>query len=110
MKKIAFILLLLISCKKVEIQPTSNKDIFANTQTTLSGDSDLSFKLDSAGIYIFKLSDKNTGQVLTKERITGKAGENTIKIYVRSLNSKYLYLTLSNENNTLLKETTIIIN
>lgn len=110
MKKIAFILLLLISCKKVEIQPTPNKDIFANTQITLSGDSDLPFKLDSSGIYIFKLSDKNTGQVLTKERITGKAGENTIKIYVRSLNSKYLYLTLSNENNTLLKETTIIIN
>lgn len=110
MKKIAFILLLLISCKKIEIQPAPNKDIFTNTQTTLSGNSDLTFKLDTAGIYVFKLSDKNTGQVLTKERIIGKVGENTIKIYVRSLTSKYLYLTLSDGNNTLLKETTIIIN
>lgn len=110
MKKIALILLLLMSCKKIEITPTPNKDIFATTQTTLSDNSDLLFKLDTAGTYILKLSDKNTGQVLTKERIVGKAGENNIKIYIRSLNSKYLYLTLSDGRNTLLKETTIIIN
>ena len=103
-------MLLLISCKKVEIQPTPNKDIFTNTQNVLSDNSDLVFKLDTAGIYVFKLSDKNTGQVLTKERFIGKTGENTIKIYTRSLTSKYLYLTLSDGRNTLLKETTIIIN
>jgi hypothetical protein len=112
MKKILFILLLLVSCKKIEVQPTPLQvtDIFSVAESTVTNSSDISFKLDKAGVYIIKLIDKNTEQVVTKERINGKVGTNTIKIYTRALPVKYLYLVLSDENNVQLNKTTIITN
>lgn len=112
MKKLLFILLLLVSCRKVNIQPEPPQvpDIFSVTESTVTNNSDISFKLDKAGIYIIKLIDKNTEQVVTKERINGKVGTNTIKIYTRALPVKYLYLVLSDENNVQINKTTIITN
>jgi len=112
MRKLLFILLLLVSCRKVDIQPEPPQvpDIFSVTESTVTNNSDISFKLDKAGIYIIKLIDKNTEQVVTKERINGKVGTNTIKIYTRALPVKYLYLVLSDENNVQINKTTIITN
>lgn len=112
MKKLLFILLLLVSCRKIDVQPIPPQvpDVFSVTESTVTNNSDISFKLDKAGIYIIKLIDKNTEQVITKERINGKVGTNTIKIYTRALPVKYLYLVLSDENNVQINKTTIITN
>ena len=112
MRKLLFILLLLVSCRKIDVQPIPPQvpDVFSVTESTVTNNSDISFKLDKAGIYIIKLIDKNTEQVITKERINGKVGTNTIKIYTRALPVKYLYLVLSDENNVQINKTTIITN
>ena len=112
MKKLLFILLLLVSCRKIDVQPIPPQvpDVFSVTESTVTNNSDISFKLDKAGRYIIKLIDKNTEQVITKERINGKVGTNTIKIYTRALPVKYLYLVLSDENNVQINKTTIITN
>jgi len=113
MKKILLILLLILgSCKKIDIpspQPQSI-DIFKTTESTITKDSDISFTLNKSGIYVFKLVDKNTNQVITKEKINGKVGVNTIKLYIRAIPVKYLYLILDDEGGNQINKTTIIIN
>ena len=114
MKKILFILLLALgSCKKSDIptpQPPQEVDVFSVAESTVADNSNISFKLDKAGIYIIKLVDKNTEQVIAKERINGKVGMNTIKIYTRTLPVKYLYLVLENQSMAEIGRTTIKIN
>lgn len=109
MKKLLLILFL-IGCKKSDIPPPQVVDIFNITQSTVTNNSNLEFKLDKAGVYIIKLIDKNTEQVITRERINGKVGVNIIKIYTRTLPVKYLYLVLDDESGNQVNKTTIIIN
>ncbi len=113
MKKLLLILLLVLgSCRKMDLPPAPPQvtDVFSVTESTITDKSDISFKLDNAGIYIIKLVDKNTEQVITKEKINGKVGTNTIKIYTRTLPVKYLYLILDDEGGNQVNKTTIIIN
>ena len=113
MKKVLFILLLALgACKKIDVQPTPPQvtDIFSVTESTVADNSDILFKLTTPGIYIIKLVDKNTDQVIAKERINGKVGMNTIKIYTRTLPVKYLYLILDDNGGNQINKTTIIIN
>ena len=113
MKKVLFILLLALgACKKIDVQPTPPQvtDIFSVTESTVADNSDILFKLTTSGIYIIKLVDKNTDQVIAKERINGKVGMNTIKIYTRTLPVKYLYLILDDNGGNQINKTTIIIN
>lgn len=113
MKKVLFIVLLTLgACKKVDVQPTPSQviDIFNKTEFTITKDSDISFNLNKSGIYVFKLIDKNTDQVIAKEKINGKIGRNTIKLYVRAIPIKYLYLVLDDEGGNQINKTTIIIN
>lgn len=113
MKKLLLILLLALgSCKKIDIQPTPLQvtDIFSKTESIITKDSDISFNLNKSGIYVFKLIDKNTDQVIAKEKINGKVGMNTIKLYVRTIPIKYLYMVLDDEGGNQINKTTIIIN
>ena len=113
MKKVLLILLLALgACKKIDVQPTPPQvtDIFSVTESTVADNSDILFKLTTPGIYIIKLVDKNTDQVIAKERINGKVGMNTIKIYTRTLPVKYLYLILDDNGGNQINKTTIIIN
>ena len=113
MKKVLLILLLALgACKKIDVQPTPPQvtDIFSVTESTVADNSDILFKLTTPGIYIIKLVDKNTDQVIAKERINGKVGMNTIKIYTRTLPVKYLYLVLEDQSKTEIGRTTIKIN
>lgn len=112
MKKLLLISLLLVGCTKVEITPVPPPatDIFSKTESTVTNNSDISFKLDKAGIYKLKLVDKNTEQVIAKEKINGKVGTNVTKIYTRTLPVKYLYLILDDEGGNQIYKTTIIIN
>lgn len=113
MKKLLLLLLLALgSCKKMDIQPAPLQviDIFNKTESTITKDSDISFNLNKSGIYVFKLIDKNTDQVIAKEKINGKIGMNTIKLYVRAIPVKYLYMVLDDEGGNQINKTTIIIN
>ena len=67
------------------------------------------FDLPSAGIYTLILIDKESGQVISKERFTGQSGENIKKIYTNSIQSQYLYLLLEDVTKKEISKTTIII-
>ena len=88
--------LFLFSCHKEDIIPITppkvNIDVFTQTETSISNGNQVMFKLTSDSTYILKLVDKSTNQVISKEKIIGKVGENIINIYTKSIQSKYLYL------------------
>lgn len=110
-KTILCCIILMVSCKKPDnIQPPFSKDIFSTSESVVMNGSDISFKLNKKGTYIIKLIDKNTEQIITKEKITGKIGINTFKIYTKAIPVKYLYLVLCDEINNQINKTTIIIN
>ena len=111
MKKLLFILLLLSACKKVEVQPEppTVQDIFSIAESTVSNGGEIIFDLKVAGVYTLTMIDENQ-QVLTRERINGKVGQNKLKIYTSSLSVKYLYLVLEDQSKTQIGRTAIKIN
>ena len=111
MKKLFIILLLLSSCRKVEVQPQPPvvQDIFSVTESTVSNGDDIYFDLKSSGIYTLTMLDE-TQNVITRERISGKIGQNKLKIYTSSLPVKYLYLVLEDQSKTQIGKTAIKIN
>jgi hypothetical protein len=68
------------------------------------------FDLPSAGTYTLTLIDKESGQVISRERFIGQNGENVKKIYTKSISVKYLYLLLEDVTKKEISKTTIIIN
>ena len=111
MKKL-LIILLLTGCTKIATPPIQSPtaDIFSVTQSTVSNGADIVINLKLAGRYTLTMGDSVTSQVITRERFTGKVGENKLKIYTSSLPAKYLYLLLEDESRTQIGKTTIIIN
>ena len=111
MKKLLIILLLLSACKKVEVQPQPPvvQDIFSVTESTVSNGGDIYFDLKTAGTYTLTMFDE-TQNVITRERINGKVGQNKLKIYTSSLPVKYLYLVLEDQSHTQIGKTSIKIN
>lgn len=111
MKKLLFILLLLSACKKIDVQPEppTVQDIFSVTESTVSNGGDIYFDLKSAGTYTLTMLDE-TQNVITRERISGKVGQNKLKIYTSSLPVKYLYLVLEDQSRTQIGKTAIKIN
>lgn len=101
----------IISCRKLDVIPTPiSNDIFSTKQSTISNGDDIKFNLKSDGIYTLTLFDSVGQRVITRERIIGKNGTNTLKLYTRSLPVKYLYLVLDDEGGNQINKTTIIIN
>ena len=111
MKKLLLILLL-TGCTKVvpTTTPTFTKDIFSVPQSAVSNGDEIIINLKAAGRYTLTMSDSITNQVSTRERFTGKVGENKLKIYTKSLSVKYLYLVLEDSTKTQIGKTTITIN
>ena len=54
------------------------------------------FELPAVGVYTLTLIDKETGQVVSRERFNGTVGKNNKKIYTSSIQSQYLYVLLEN--------------
>ena len=114
MRKICFILglVLLSACRKVEIPlpiVETNTDIFSKTQTEVTDGQIITFDLKVNGVYTLTIGDSVTNQVVTRERFTGKIGENKLILYTKSLPVTYLYLLLEDGNKTQIGKTTIII-
>lgn len=113
MKKIGVMLLiLLVGCTKPDL-PTPvpvNPKVFTQTESSVVDGQTIYFDLPSAGVYTLTLIDKNTGQIIGRERFTGKSGENIKKIYTKTIKVRYLYLVLIDDTKTELNKTTIILN
>ena len=103
-----------VSCHKEEIlpipQPKPVVDIFTQSETSVSDGEEIMFKLSSDSTYILKLVDFQTNQVISKEKIIGKIGENKLKIYTKSIPSKYLYLVLEDINKNQKGKTKLTLN
>mgnify|MGYP000627724372 FL=1 len=112
MKKIIFILLiLLVGCTKMDIEPTpppAVQKIFSVKESRVTDGQSIHFDLPSDGVYTLTLINKESGQVVSRERFTGKMGENIKKIYTNSLQSQYLYLLLQDVIGKEVGKTTII--
>jgi hypothetical protein len=116
MKKILFfITIFLFSCTKDELPlplPKTNEvnNIFTVTESVITNGQSIKFELPSNGTYTLVLTDRETGQVISREKFNGKMGENIKKIFTTSIPVKYLYLTLVDNNNTQINKTIINLN
>ena len=99
----------IISCQKEDVIEPQPIDIFKVEQTSLSNKSEISFNVEKEGVYIVTMLDKNTNQVLSREKIKCIAGKNKIKVYTKTISSQYLYLKLEDSFNNQLGKTTITI-
>jgi hypothetical protein len=112
MKKILFIfVILLVGCTKPEL-PTPTmpvEKIFSVGESSVINGQSIYFDLPSAGVYTLTLIDKESGQVVSREKFNGQIGENIKKIYTNSIQYQYLYLLLEDVTKKELGKTTIII-
>jgi hypothetical protein len=104
----------IIGCRKTPIvtdttSPTE-KDIFSVKELNIKNEDPINFNLNSAGVYTLTLFDSVNQQVVTRERIIGKNGNNSLKLYTKSLPVRYLYLSLEDDNSVQIGKTLLIIN
>jgi hypothetical protein len=113
MKKLLLILsifLIFTSCvdEVVEPIPPTTQSIFDVRESMVVDGQTIQFKLPSAGVYTLTLIDKETNQVISREKFVGTIGENNKFIYTKSIQSQYLYLLLEDVTKTEIGKTTII--
>jgi hypothetical protein len=99
----------IISCQNEDIVEPQSVDIFKVEQSTVSNKNEISFNVVKEGVYILTIIDKNTNQVLSREKIKCVIGNNKIKIYTKTLPSRYLYLRLEDSFDNRLGNTIIIV-
>ena len=99
----------IISCQKEDMVEPQIIDIFKVEQSTLSNKNEISFNVEKEGVYIITMIDKNTNQVISREKIKCVIGKNKIRVYTKTISSQYLYLKLEDSFNNQLGKTTITI-
>ena len=111
MKKILFVFVILVwGCTKIDM-PTPTipvEKIFSVKESKVVNGQSIYFDLPLTGIYTLTLIDKESGQVVSRERFTGRSGENIKKIYTNSIQSQYLYLLLEDVTKNQIGKTIII--
>ena len=112
MKKILFVFVVLMwGCTKMEIEPTpppAVEKIFSVKESRVMDGQSIYFDLPSDGVYTLTLIDKESGQVVSRERFSGKVGENIKKIYTNSIQNQYLYMLLEDVTEKEIGKTIII--
>ena len=106
---LCFVIGFILSCENEDIVTPQTVDIFKVEQSTLSNKSEISFNIEKEGMYIITMIDRNTNQVISREKIKCITGNNKIKIYTKTLPSRYLYLKLEDSFNNQLANTIIIV-
>lgn len=114
MKKSIFVLILLLTSCVTEVidpvpPPDTIKSIFSLKENSITNGQDIHFDLPLEGMYTLTLIDKESGQVVSREKFKGVSGENVKKIYTNSLEKRYLYLVLHDENKTELNKTKLVL-
>jgi len=112
MKKLIYILpLLLWSCTPdlLEVEPYSNEpiDIFEVQSSVVNDGDKFNINLDSEGQYKLSLVDEFTNITHTNEVFDGKVGSNQLSIYTRALPKGSYKLFIKDENERIIKQTTI---
>jgi hypothetical protein len=113
MKNTLYIFVIFLAgCTKVDIPaPISPVEkIFNVGESKVVNGQSINFDLPTKGTYTLTLIDKESGQVVSREKFIGQDGENVKKIYTNSIQIKYLYLLLEDINKKEIAKTTIIIN
>ena len=113
MKKLIYILplLLLLGCTTdlMEVEPYGeiHMDIFEVQNTVVSDGDEFFINFESNGEYVLSLVDEFTNITYTNEKIEGKVGSNSLRIYTRALpKGSYNFLVKDNRDN-IIKQTTI---
>ena len=106
---LCFVIGFILSCENEDIVTPQTVDIFKVEQSTLSNKSEISFNIEKEGMYIITMIDRNTNQVISREKIKCITGNNKIKIYTKTLPTRYLYLKLEDSFNNQLANTIIIV-
>ena len=113
MKNIRYLLvILLVGCSGPELQMPevlAIDDIFSVTESSVTNGQSIHFDLPTKGTYTLTLIDKQSGQILGRDKFIGQSGENVRKIYTKSLQSRYLYLRFEDSFNNQLGSTIITI-
>lgn len=113
MKKLTILFfILLVGCEKPElpvIVETHKDDIFTLNESSVTNGQSIYFKLPNSGEFFLTLIDKETNQVIGREKFYGQNGENIKKLYINSIETKYLYLSLEDITKKELKKTIIIL-
>ena len=113
MKRILFIFVILLwGCTKPDL-PTPTpivEKIFSVGESGVVNGQSIYFDAPSAGTYYLTLIDKESGNVISREKFIAQNGENVKKIYTNSISVKYLYLLLEDVTKKEISKTTIIIN
>ena len=99
----------IISCQKEDIVEPQLVDIFKIEHASLTNRSEITFSVKKVGVYIVTMIDKNTNQVMSREKIKCVIGENKIRVYTKTIPSQYLYLTLEDSFDNQLGKTIITI-
>jgi hypothetical protein len=99
----------IFSCQKEDIIEPQSIDIFKVEQSTLTNRNEITFNIEKEGVYIVTMVDKNTNQVVSREKIKCIIGKNKIKVYTKTIPSRYLYLKLEDSFNNQLGNTIIIV-
>lgn len=102
----------IISCSEPELPtppPTSVvESIFTQKENRVINGQNINFDLPSDGVYTLSLIDKDSEQVISRERFTGKSGKIVKRIYTKSIESRYLYLLLEDVTKTEIGKTIVI--
>lgn len=113
MKKILYIsFIFLLGCSEPEMilpDVLSKDNIFSVKESVVTNGQSLHFDLPNKGMYTLTLIEKETNQVISREKFIGQSGENVRNIYTKSLPKGYLYMVLADENNNQINKTQIII-
>jgi len=113
MKKLLYIsLILLIGCTKPELpipEIDIKENIFDVSESSVINGQSIYFDLPSPGVYTLTMKDKESGQVISRERFNGQIGKNIKKIYTNSIQSQYLYLSIEDVTKNELKKTIIVL-
>jgi len=105
MRKLAIIFILAIvgSCKEPEVIAPVNPGVdvsavFSTKQTVVTNAQQIKFNLPADGACTLTIIDSLSKQVVTREKLVGKLGENKVKIYTNTLPKGSLILVLQDSN------------
>ena len=113
MKKLIYILPLLLvwSCTPdlLEVEPIGeiHIDIFEVQNTVVEDGDEFFVNFESEGEYILSLVDEFTNITHTNEKVNGKAGSNSLRIYTKALPKGSYNFLVKNNRDEIIKQTTI---
>jgi hypothetical protein len=101
----------MVSCHQEIIEPIPDiqSNIFSQKENQIGDKGEMSFNLEYEGVYFISLIDVETKQVISREKILGVKGTNKLNIYTKTIESRYLYLVLVDNNRVELNRTTLIL-